>query len=70
MPSGNQTGPKTLPECQHEAVLLSEMLEGITLMDNEGDHFAGPRTAITMVAHEKANMLAEALDRIIPGSAK
>lgn len=55
---------KTLADCQHDAVVLSGMLEGISLMDNEGEHFGNARISVTMAAMEIAIELAADLDAL------
>lgn len=54
---------KTIEDIQHDAVVLSALLEGIDLMDNEGSAFDEARHAVTMVALERARALANDLDR-------
>ena len=60
----------TLADCQHDAIILAEMLEGIDLMGNEGGVFDGPRIAVTIVALERAKALANALDKLERRSVK
>ena len=55
--------PKTLEEIQHDAVVLSALLEGIDLMNNEGAAFDDARNAVTGIALEKARALANDMDR-------
>ncbi len=55
---------KTLADCQHDSVILSALIEGIDLMDNEGQAFDEARVAVTGVALEKARALCDALERV------
>lgn len=58
------TQSKTLIDCQHDAVVLSELLRGVDLMANEGKMFDSARVAVTMVALQRAEELANDLDRL------
>lgn len=65
--SANNTGlpkTKTLTQCQHDAVVLSGMIEAIDLMGNEGEQFDCARVSVTMEALEKAKRLAVDLDEV------
>ncbi|HCP81273.1 MAG TPA: hypothetical protein DIT67_06680 [Octadecabacter sp.] len=52
----------TITDCQHDAVILAEIVEAIDLLTNEGKRFDSVRFAITEVALEKARKLADDLD--------
>ena len=54
---------KTVRDCQHDAVLLKGLLEGIDLMENEAE-FGNARSALTMIALVRAGELADALDEL------
>ncbi|MGM0740155.1 MAG: hypothetical protein ACQEVT_01085 [Pseudomonadota bacterium] len=60
----NHSEHKTVGDCQAEAVVLSEMLRGIELMNDGGKQFDGARVAVTIAAAERAEQLAAALDAI------
>lgn len=64
----HRNGPKftLLKDCQHDAVILAGMMEGIDLMSNEGPVFDNARVAVTMAALELAKKLADDLDRVTP----
>jgi hypothetical protein len=53
---------KSLSDCQHDAVILAGMIEGIDLMGNEGTIFDEARAATTVAALEHARRLADDLD--------
>lgn len=55
---------QAIKNCQCQAAILAEMLEGIDLMSNEGKQFDGARVAVTVAALDRAKVLAEALDQI------
>ena len=55
---------KTLSDCHHDAVILSSMLEGIDLMDNEGKLFDNSKSACIAVALQRAQTLANDLDKL------
>lgn len=55
--------PKTLSDCQYDAVHLAGLLEAIAYLDNDGQCAEG-RAAITCVALDMANRLGEDLDRL------
>ena len=56
--------PKTVRECQRAAVLLTGLIEGIDLLENEGLRHENARVALTSIALERAGELASALDRL------
>lgn len=60
---------KTLSDCQHDAVILATVLEGIDLMGNEGEPFDNARGGTTILALRLAQELADNLDRIKGGNA-
>ncbi|MCF3595476.1 hypothetical protein LZG00_15900 [Rhodobacteraceae bacterium LMO-12] len=53
---------KTLSNCQHSALLLKGMLEGIGHLDNEGHENA--MTAVIEVASQLAERLSNDLDAV------
>ncbi|WP_294610642.1 hypothetical protein [uncultured Roseovarius sp.] len=55
---------QAIRDCQSDAVILAEMLDGISLMSNEGKQFDSARVAVTVAALDRAKVLAEALDQI------
>jgi len=55
----------TLSECQSNAVILAEMVDGIDLMANEGKRFDSARIAVTVAALERANRLASDLEALL-----
>ena len=56
------TPTKTVRDCQHDAVLLKGLIEGLDLMENEGPRFENARVSLTMVALQWAQQLADDLD--------
>ena len=54
---------KTVRDCQHDAVILSGMIEGIDLMGTERDRFGEAIAAVSIAALERAKALADDLDR-------
>jgi hypothetical protein len=56
---------KTLAECQHDAVILSGLMEAIDYL-SEDQCRAGQATLI-IIANERARALANDLDRVKPG---
>ena len=61
---GNNPGLPTIAECQHNAVILSSLIDGIDKMGNEGPAFDCPRVSLTIVALKLAKELAADLDRV------
>ena len=57
---------KTLTDCQSDAAILSDIIEAIDLMNNEGAMFKNSRDAVTIAALRMANELANDLDRLDP----
>ena len=55
---------KTLLDCQTDAIILAALMEGIDLMENEGDIFKNARAASMRVAARLARELADDLDNL------
>ena len=51
---------KTLRDCQHDAVMLAALVEGVGILDDEGS--ANARCALVGLTLEKANELSRNLD--------
>ncbi|KGB81972.1 MAG: hypothetical protein SWN98_04430 [Pseudomonadota bacterium] len=58
---------KTLSDLQHDAVTLTGILEGIRSLENETEHFSNALTSLIEVAWERADCLADDLDRLDTG---
>ena len=56
--------PKAVGDCQRAAVLLTGLIEGIDLLENEGLRHENARIAMTTLALERADQLANALDAL------
>lgn len=54
--------PARLADCQHNAVILSSLLEAIDLLDTEGH--ANAMTGVVAMAVRLASSLADDLDRV------
>ena len=61
--------PKTIEDCQHEAVVLSGLIKAIDLLEFEGKEMAEARCSLTIIARERAQALADALDKVKPTKA-
>lgn len=53
---------KALADCQHDAAILAELLEGLHLMDQNSDFSGEVRASLLIVALEKSRQLAADLD--------
>jgi len=60
----NEPARPTITDCHTSAIILSEMLEGIDLMNNEGAPFDNARIATTIAAVRFAKQLADDLDGV------
>lgn len=58
------TTTPTIGECLFEACIVSEMLQGIDLMCNEGTTFDEARIATTIAAKDRAQKLYDMLSTI------
>lgn len=55
---------KTLLDCQTDAIILAGLMEGIDLMENEGEIFKNARAASMRVAARLAQELADDLGNL------
>lgn len=61
--SGIEIPLRKIRDCQHNAVLLAALLEGIGVLDNEGQG-SNAMTAMIDIAIERARDLADDLGRV------